>query len=339
MSASSKASLPGFASVAAVGPARRTASHLADSAKNTVTLKRLVDVLLFVGPSGCGKSTVIHRLQHEWPALFEFSVSHTTRSPRRGEVDGQHYHFVSMEGFQQLIDAGAMVEYSRLSSHAVSPGLSSSSTSSSSTSSTAGLVPPSTAAPHTPAGNLYGTSKTALHTVLGRNRVVLMDTDLLGAINIRRYCEHEVVDSRPVTVSRTPPSVAPSDSAAALTLAPSRLAPQPLDHEHAVSSAGVSASCDATLASSPVDTRTLRCMIIFIAPPSMEVLERRLRERKSETEASLQLRMKVNRRWMQWAKENQSFFDHYIVNDDLALCYAQVKHIVRMEVLKLESSL
>ncbi|TPP42213.1 Guanylate kinase family protein [Leishmania donovani] len=293
MSVAPKAPMPAISSVAAASAAHKTAQQAVGPLKGTVALRRLVDMLLFVGPSGSGKSTVIRRLQRDWPTLFEFSVSHTTRCPRRGEVHGQHYYFVTMEEFQQLVDAGHMIEYSRL----CMPETSSS-------------TPPLSK----PVGNLYGTSKKALHTVLARNRVVLMDTDLLGAINIRRYCSREVVSTRPVT------------------------------NEHAADPTTANPSKDSMLPSSPfyaapVVTRTLRCMIIFIAPPSMQVLEQRLRERKTETEASIQLRMKVNRQWMQWAKENQSFFDHYIVNDNLDLCYAKVREIVRAEVLMVDSTL
>ncbi|TPP48347.1 Guanylate kinase family protein [Leishmania donovani] len=291
MSVAPKAPMPAISSVAAASAAHKTAQQAVGPLKGTVALRRLVDMLLFVGPSGSGKSTVIRRLQRDWPTLFEFSVSHTTRCPRRGEVHGQHYYFVTMEEFQQLVDAGHMIEYSRL----CMPETSSS-------------TPPLSK----PVGNLYGTSKKALHTVLARNRVVLMDTDLLGAINIRRYCSREVVSTRP--------------------------------NEHAADPTTANPSKDSMLPSSPfyaapVVTRTLRCMIIFIAPPSMQVLEQRLRERKTETEASIQLRMKVNRQWMQWAKENQSFFDHYIVNDNLDLCYAKVREIVRAEVLMVDSTL
>ena len=51
--------------------------------------------LVIVGPSGVGKGTVIERLtKQSYPDSFGFSVSYTTRGPRPGEVDGQHYNFV-----------------------------------------------------------------------------------------------------------------------------------------------------------------------------------------------------------------------------------------------------
>ncbi|WP_313676124.1 guanylate kinase [Mycolicibacterium sp.] len=67
-------------------------------------------VLVLSGPSAVGKSTVVRQLREQVPDLH-FSVSATTRAPRPGEVDGQDYHFVSPEGFQQLIDSGELLEW------------------------------------------------------------------------------------------------------------------------------------------------------------------------------------------------------------------------------------
>ena len=58
--------------------------------------------LVFCGPSGAGKGTLISRLLIEHPNLFQKSVSHTTRAPRPGELDGVSYHFVTAETFRAL---------------------------------------------------------------------------------------------------------------------------------------------------------------------------------------------------------------------------------------------
>ena len=55
--------------------------------------------LVICGPSGVGKSTIIKRLTDEFSGLFGFSVSHTTRNPRNGEVDGVNYNYVSRGDF------------------------------------------------------------------------------------------------------------------------------------------------------------------------------------------------------------------------------------------------
>lgn len=45
---------------------------------------------------------------------FGFSVSHTTRKPREGEVDGKHYHFTTVDEIKKEIDAGKFVEYAEV---------------------------------------------------------------------------------------------------------------------------------------------------------------------------------------------------------------------------------
>lgn len=70
-------------------------------------------VLVLSGPSAVGKSTVVRRLREEVPELH-FSVSATTRAPRPGEVDGQDYHFVSPDRFQELIDTGQLLEWAEI---------------------------------------------------------------------------------------------------------------------------------------------------------------------------------------------------------------------------------
>lgn len=65
------------------------------------------------GPSAVGKSTVVRCLRERIPDLY-FSVSVTTRAPRPGEVDGVDYTFVTAERFQQLIDAGALLEWAEI---------------------------------------------------------------------------------------------------------------------------------------------------------------------------------------------------------------------------------
>jgi len=67
-------------------------------------------ILVLSGPSAVGKSTVVRCLRDRVPQLY-FSVSATTRPPRPGEVDGDDYHFVTPDGFQRLIDDGALLEW------------------------------------------------------------------------------------------------------------------------------------------------------------------------------------------------------------------------------------
>jgi len=67
-------------------------------------------VLVMCGPSGSGKSTLVTRLMGEFAEAFGFSVSHTTRSPRPGEQDGVHYHYVTTAEMQAGVQKGDFLE-------------------------------------------------------------------------------------------------------------------------------------------------------------------------------------------------------------------------------------
>lgn len=67
-------------------------------------------VYVITGPSGVGKGTVIRALRERRPELG-LSISATTRSPREGEVDGEHYHFLSPEQFESRVQSGDFVEH------------------------------------------------------------------------------------------------------------------------------------------------------------------------------------------------------------------------------------
>lgn len=62
------------------------------------------------GPSGAGKTSILRRVLECDPGV-RFSVSHTTRAPRSGEIEGQDYFFVAEERFRQLVDQDAFLEW------------------------------------------------------------------------------------------------------------------------------------------------------------------------------------------------------------------------------------
>lgn len=62
------------------------------------------------GPSGVGKGTIVSQLRKRYPEIF-VSISMTTRLPREGEVEGQHYYFVDKETFEDLISDNKILEY------------------------------------------------------------------------------------------------------------------------------------------------------------------------------------------------------------------------------------
>lgn len=319
------------------------------------SVRRLTDLLVFVGPSGCGKSTLINQLRGEFPDIFSFSTSHTTRAPRKGEVNGKDYHFVTKSEFEALLAQDAFIEYTELQT-------ASSSTEGEEVDDTTSTNATSNESKTASTVNYYGTSKAALRDVLRSNRVVLMDTDVLGAINIRRYCDGNLT---PVAPPHPPSDSKVSDgqqhhhhhqqqsSATAVCELPgwdpAGIKLEQLAHIAAAAAANKDnnteehkkdgSSTGGSSSGSGSDhgpVRALRCEVFFVAPPSMAELEERLRARASETPASLQRRLGLGRQWMAWADTNESFFDHRLVNDKLDVCYQEVRGIVLSEVVSIQ---
>jgi guanylate kinase len=70
-------------------------------------------LLILSSPSGAGKTTLTRKLLDDSPTLH-FSVSHTTRPPRAGEVEGRDYHFVDRSHFDDLVDQGVFLEWAEV---------------------------------------------------------------------------------------------------------------------------------------------------------------------------------------------------------------------------------
>ncbi|GLT88225.1 hypothetical protein SLE2022_062600 [Rubroshorea leprosula] len=106
-------------------------------------------LLVISGPSGVGKGTLISMLMEEFPSMFAFSVSHTTRSPRGMEKDGVHYHFTERSVMEKGIKDGKFLEFSEVH------------------------------------GNLYGTSIEAVEAVADTGKRCILDIDVKGARKVR----------------------------------------------------------------------------------------------------------------------------------------------------------
>ncbi len=103
-------------------------------------------------PSGAGKTSLLNELCKQLKHLT-ISVSHTTRAPRPGEVDGEHYHFVSLETFKEEIEQNLFLEYAQVFD------------------------------------NYYGTSKTAVDTLLTARKDVILEIDWQGARQVRERAD------------------------------------------------------------------------------------------------------------------------------------------------------
>lgn len=81
------------------------------------TTKKDKGILLVVsGPSGAGKGTICAAIRKVFPKL-NYSISMTTRAPRKGEVEGTSYFFRTNEEFEKLIKEDAFLEYARVYDH------------------------------------------------------------------------------------------------------------------------------------------------------------------------------------------------------------------------------
>jgi guanylate kinase len=124
--------------------------------------------ILFIisAPSGAGKTTVVQALRQT--GRFFYSVSCTTRSPRSGEINGEHYRFLSAPDFHARIDAGDFLEHAKV--HA----------------------------------DLYGTLREPVLANLQQGVDVLIDIDTQGAASIRN-CDDPIIRQALADIFIMPP--------------------------------------------------------------------------------------------------------------------------------------
>ncbi|MDY0300621.1 MAG: guanylate kinase [Trichlorobacter sp.] len=70
-------------------------------------------LIVISAPSGAGKTTLCRELTRRFPALTE-SISYTTRTPRKGETNGEDYHFVTNKQFEEMIRNNAFAEWAKV---------------------------------------------------------------------------------------------------------------------------------------------------------------------------------------------------------------------------------
>lgn len=150
-----------------------------------------------------------------------FSISHTSRPPRKGEENAVHYHFVDTETFEKMIEEGAFVEWARVYRR------------------------------------YYGTSFAALEEQVEKGLDVVLDVDTQGGAGIRRHFKEN-------------------------------------------------------------------CALIYILPPSLEELEKRLRGRSTDDEEVIQHRLDKATGDI----SNCSWYDYLVFNEDLDKAVMEVVSIV-----------
>lgn len=181
---------------------------------------------VITGPSGVGKTTIMDRVLEKDERLA-YSISHTTRNKRPGEVDGEDYHFVDRREFEEIIEKDGFLEWAEF------------------------------------CGDYYGTSRGEIESIKREESDPFLDIDVQGARQLR-----------------SDPSI------------------------------------DA--------------VFVFLAPPSLEELERRITDRGSETEGTIEKRISIARNELSRIPE----FDYLIVNKELNKAVNHLEAVIRAERLK-----
>ena len=75
-------------------------------------MKNLKKLIILTGPSGVGKGTVVKEILDKDKNIC-LSVSATTRSPRKGEKEGENYYFLSEENFKEMINENLFLEWAK----------------------------------------------------------------------------------------------------------------------------------------------------------------------------------------------------------------------------------
>ena len=179
-------------------------------------------LFVFAAPSGAGKTTLVHAMVAKHPEL-RFSISYTTRKPRRNEANGVDYLFVDEAEFMRLRDAGEMLEYAEVFDQ------------------------------------YYATCRSQVEKHLADARNVILEIDWQGARQVR--------ESMP------------------------------------------------------------ECITVFILPPSVEELERRLRDRRTDAPEVIERRLRDALSDM----SHWDDFDYVIINDDLDTAVADLEAVLAGE--------
>lgn len=189
--------------------------------------KDIVFPVILSAGSGTGKTTIARALKETNPQRFHISISATTRPPRGREEDGVDYHFTDEARFMEMIGSGELLEWARVH------------------------------------GRLYGTPRSEIEHGLRDGKIVLLDIDIQGGI--------QIISSVPDVVS------------------------------------------------------------VFLLPPSMDELYRRLQLRKTEDMEQIERRMEVARSEIEQGVDT---YDYIVINSEVEKSVEYMLAIIRAEQLK-----
>ncbi|AIQ96654.1 guanylate kinase [Prochlorococcus sp. MIT 0801] len=185
-------------------------------------MSTLGNLTVLTGPSGVGKGTIVRKILDSHSDVW-LSISATTRKPRLGEIDGEHYFFLDKKIFQNIIDNEGFLEWASFSN------------------------------------NFYGTPKKIVNEKIKEGTNVLLEIELEGARQIRKSF------------------------------------PEALQ--------------------------------IFIAPPNLSELEKRIRGRGTETEESIRDRLAIANKELIAKKE----FDAVVVNEDIEKAFKEIEGLMGLK--------
>jgi guanylate kinase len=178
------------------------------------------NIIIFSAPSGSGKTTIINNLLRMFPKL-EFSVSATSRNPRKNESDGVNYYFLSQDEFNGKITNGEFLEWEEVYG-----------------------------------GTMYGTLLSEIDRICKSGKVAIFDLDVSGALKVKK--------------------------------------------------------------------RFKNAFLIFVLPPSIEILEERLNSRSSETPEHIEKRLDKAKEEIMHATK----FDYILLNDDIDEALTEIHDVI-----------
>jgi guanylate kinase len=114
---------------------------------------------LFVvsAPSGCGKTTLCKKLIEAFKSTLDYSISYTTRQPRKNEVNGRDYYFVDASVFNDMLAKDEFLEWAKVYN------------------------------------DYYGTAKKQIEHILSTNKDILLDIDPQGAMQVRKKMKNAIL--------------------------------------------------------------------------------------------------------------------------------------------------